>query len=247
MGILKSLVKGVTSALPIVGPAVGELVGGIMGHSAQKKANTQNVALQQQQQNWEKEMSGTSYQRAVQDLQAAGLNPMLAYSQGGASTPNVSAATVQPVDALARGVSSAASKAAQQLIVQQQLANIELTRANAAKASAEAKTAEVTSSNAGRRQTLEMETIIQQMQKTINEAHLTVSQEELLRKNMPALIEQAKAQATLSELEIPSAKAEADWWTKIGSLGTGAKEGSNFAKTLTEIMRGLTIMFRSKK
>lgn len=40
------------------------------------------------QRNWQEKMRGSQYQTAVSDLRAAGLNPALAYQQGGAGVPS---------------------------------------------------------------------------------------------------------------------------------------------------------------
>lgn len=53
-----------------------------------------NALEAQKNRDWQEHMSNTSYQRAVADLKAAGLNPMLAYSQGGASSGSGSAASI---------------------------------------------------------------------------------------------------------------------------------------------------------
>ena len=99
-------------------PAGIELLGGIMTNDQSAKnintANQFSAAQSDKQMQFQKEMRSTQYQTAVDDLQKAGLNPMLAYSQGGAGNLAGAAATGQaaPVINPVKGVTQSAIGAA---------------------------------------------------------------------------------------------------------------------------------------
>lgn len=73
---------------------LGAIQQGVYNRIQQDAAMSYNSAEAAANRAWQERMSNTSYQRAMADMQKAGLNPILAYAQGGASTPTGAHGTI---------------------------------------------------------------------------------------------------------------------------------------------------------
>jgi len=99
-GVSNVIAKPMEFLTPVLG-AVGSHVGQLNANNANsalmQQGNAFNAAQTQAQMDFQERMRRTQYQTAVEDLKAAGLNPMLAYTQGGAGTPSgASSSSVSP-------------------------------------------------------------------------------------------------------------------------------------------------------
>lgn len=219
----------------------------------------------QKTRDWQQQMRATQYQTATADMQKAGLNPMLAYSQGGAGTPSGATASVGTgaggTAAPVRDVLDNASTAAQ----------IQLITANADKAQSEAdlnrENLPVVRGQVGL-QNAQMALLREQAERTAHWTDLTIAEKDLVLQNIKNAIRtgenieantaNTKVNTVLRQLDVPEARnkaaAQNSWYmknvmpytgeaVKIGSAAAALRYGLGGGRGATTINKGPTNVY----
>ncbi|AXH75343.1 MAG: DNA pilot protein [Microviridae sp.] len=195
------------------------IASGALNYIGQRQTNAANAQQAQQQMDFQSQQSSTSYQRATADMQKAGLNPMLAYQQGGAGFGAGSSATM--ANEIGEGANSALSSAQTLQALRNASAqhdNITATTENI-DADTEAKRSQVTLNAIQGKKLTASAGLDEQTTKNATKTFDSIVLDNALKSGtLQSNISSAKSGAQLRALDIPKAQNEAgaqdSWWKR---------------------------------
>lgn len=236
MGI-GSFLKGALGWAPLVGTALDAW--------AQHSANKQNIKLAREQMAFQERMSSTEVQRRVQDLIAAGLNPMLAAGSA-ASSGGGASAHVEPI------TTRAASTALQMKMQYEQIKNIQeqnrLIAAQVAKTKAETEHTSVSATQllySTNKLELEAQALAQDIKRKVIELDITDEQlrtarltNEQLTRMQPLLLEYQRYLNEAERLGLSEKEASDKFWQQIGATGKSTSLIKDFIHIMLQLKGG---------
>lgn len=221
--------------LPAIIGGIASLGGALIGGAGQAGANASNARQAQENRDFQERMRATQYQTAVEDMKKAGLNPALAYQQGGAGTPTGATATYHNTAAEAQTSAAAAVRNFQDM----RRTNAEIERT----------TAETDSIRTGTQltnQNLLLRILDKELgYRTFGEALSRIKAEAA---GSVSGAREAEASAKIRQLAIPEAEAIAGFYqSALGKLDPYLNSASGAAGTLGKLIPAMRTMRMGKK
>lgn len=223
------------------------LIGSIASGVGQKQTNETNIQLGREQMGFQREMSSTAYQRAVKDMAAAGINPMLVSQVGGASSPSGSMPQVQnTIGAAVNGAQAGAQIIKEAQAVKQSQAATEQMDASAEKMRSETMDKNInTAYRLAETDRAKKDAALKAMQEMTEAQREAIARaeregkqaqlgENLIAGKYKADAEKSVNEARLTENEIKRSEAESKFWdSDIG-------KSMPYLRSIIEIIRGMS-------
>lgn len=208
-------------AIPFMAGAAA--AGGLLSYFGQRSANARNIALAREQMRFQERMSNTQFQRRMRDLRKAGVNPLLAVSQGGASSPAGQTARVESAEG--SGVTSA-MRALQTMAQTQQLeaaARLQTTSARVAGEGLREVTFQPEAGGRPQQMSIIAARMLSEMERNVSTAVQSKAQAQVTR-----VLEQ------LRRNEIPGSEVMAEFYKNVGQVAPWLR---NMLPALRELLR----------